>query len=106
MFSIKGPHYPAIFVHDGQTFIVSGHVWQKVPTGTTLAEVQYEAPATPKKQPTYQTVTRVVPSSKDPRITYTVRVRSDGLKDCGCSGFMYRRRCRHTDELKKELGWA
>lgn len=103
MIIFKSPYRPAITALGDNTFVVGGDVsWLKVPAGTTLEQIKWIAPRI-KKVVRPKEFVREVPSSRGDK-TYTVRVRTDGVKSCTCSGFMYRRRCRHIDEYKKELG--
>jgi hypothetical protein len=101
MITIKGKVNPAIATINGITYILP--YWIEVPESTTLSDIEWISPKTkpiirPKEE------FREVPSSRGNK-TYEVAVRSDGRKKCTCSGFMYRRHCRHTDELLSEMGW-
>lgn len=103
--TIKGPHSPTVFTDgSGKTWVVSGHVWKSAPIGTTLKDVRYIRPVV-KASVKYREVRREFPSVRDVRIKYVTRVRTDGLKDCTCAGFTYRRFCKHVEAVKKEMNW-
>ena len=103
MIIFKSPYRPAIAPIGGKLFVVGGGVpWLEVPAGTTLEQIKWIGPRR-KKVVRPKEFVREVPSSRGNK-TYTVRIRTDGVKSCTCSGSMYRRRCRHVDEYKKELG--
>jgi hypothetical protein len=40
-------------------------------------------------------------SSSDPSKFYTAKIFDDGTQHCTCSGFSFRKTCKHTEELKK-----
>lgn len=99
----KSPLSPAISPINGKTYVVGGGVpWLEVPAGTTLDQIKWIGPKR-KKVSRPKVFSREVPSSRGDK-TYRVVVRTDDVKSCTCNGFMYRRRCRHVDEYKKELG--
>lgn len=75
-----------------------------VPEGTTLDQIKWVDTRPKKKKvkkPKY--LTREMSSSRGNK-TYWTSVATDGFKECTCSGFTYRRRCRHVKELFEELG--
>lgn len=99
----KSPYRPAITTIGDNTFVVGGDVsWLKVPRETTLDQIKWISPRIQKVVRPKEFVREVLSSRGNK--TYTVRIRTDDVKSCTCSGFMYRRRCRHIDEYKKELG--
>ena len=100
---VKGPYPPVLVVFGEKKYAISGSNWIEVPVGMTLYDVFWDRVKPPKVEKVKEVV-RVVPSSKGNK-TYEVAVRSDGARSCTCSGFMYRRHCRHIDGLKKEMGW-
>ena len=103
LITFKSPLRPALTTISGNTFVVGGDApWLEVPAGTTLGQIKWVGPRR-KKVVRPKEFVREVPSSRGNK-TYTVRIRTDGVKSCTCSGSMYRRRCRHVDEYKKELG--
>lgn len=105
MVTIQGPHNPIIATLGGVTYAISGANWIPVSSDTTLADVQWDRPAAPKVV-RVRTERRLVSSARDPKKQYEVIVRSDGVRSCTCSGFMYRRQCRHINDVKKALGWS
>ena len=103
MIRFKSPLAPAVTTIGDKTFVVGGGVeWLEVPAETTLADIKWIAPKR-KKVTLPKMFTKEVPSSRGDKM-YTLIVREDGVKSCTCSGFMYRRRCRHLEFFKKELG--
>lgn len=103
MISFKSPMHPAITSINGTTFVVGGGVpWLQVPAGTTLEQVRWIGPKVKKVVRPVEHVREVL-SSKGTK-TYTVKVRTDGMKSCTCPGFTYRRFCKHVEALKKEVG--
>jgi len=75
--------------------------WMEVPAGTTLEEVklhwEQELPKAEEK-PAY-VIEELVPSSRGKGLEYTVKF--DGLWwSCDCTGFGFKRTCRHVDQIK------
>lgn len=102
---MKGPYNPVLFTINDKTYAVSGSHWVEILQDISNVDVQFDwIPPVPISTERPKEVRREVLSSNGDK-TYVVKLRSDGLKTCECSGFMYRRHCRHVDELKKELGW-
>ena len=97
----KGIYPPAVAKIGNAYYIVP--MWKRIPDSVNELRIKWDRPnrLTPEQ---LKTVTREVASSKGVG-TYKVLVRSDGMKSCSCPGFMYRRHCKHTDNLKKEVGW-
>lgn len=105
MVTIKGPHSPTIFIDgNNKTWLVSGHVWKSVTAGTTLKDVKYIPPVAPKVMKLHEVVREFL-SARDARIKYVTVIRNDGAKSCTCSGYTYRRFCKHIESVTKELGW-
>ena len=91
---------PAISVLGGKTWVCPG--WQEVPEGTTLDEVyekwtQYK----PEMEELVQeSIKEKVLSSKGDK-EYTV-VCNNGIWNCDCVGFGFRRTCSHIEQVKKK----
>jgi len=100
--TVKSHCPPAVAKIGNEYFIVP--IWKRIPDEVTQLRIRYEKPGSVPTTERPKEVTRVVKSTSSGR-TYEVLVRSDGVKSCSCPGFMYRRHCKHTDALKKELGW-
>jgi hypothetical protein len=93
---------PALYTAaDGQLYAVPG--WFKLPTGTTLAEVNERwvrdvSTAPREAKPDHLISERVLSSKGDSEYEVTF----DGTWwNCSCIGFQCRKRCRHVDEVKK-----
>lgn len=86
---------PAIAVIDGQTYVMPN--WIPVPSDTTLEEA-YAAwectQKTPEKSPRQE---YLVEGSKG--AIYKV-VSQDGKWTCTCSGFGFRKSCKHVTDIK------
>ena len=97
----KGMYPPAVAKIGNAYYIVP--VWKRIPDSISELRIKWSRPGgpVPKK---LKEIHREVTSSKGDR-TYEVILRNDGMKSCTCAGFMYRRHCKHTDNLKKEVGW-
>jgi hypothetical protein len=52
----------------------------------------------PVKKNSFKIVT--VSSNSDPTKAYKVKLYEDGRMECECKGFMFRKSCKHVDELK------
>lgn len=46
----------------------------------------------------------LTPAGSQPGRFYTVQFSKYWLWSCNCLGFYFRKRCRHVDELKEQLG--
>ena len=48
---------------------------------------------------------RTVRSASTPGLTYLVEVNTEtGFGMCACAGYAFRGRCRHIDEMRRDLG--
>ena len=100
---MSGPYPPLVSTMNGKTFAVSGSHWVEI-----LQDISDRVVNIIWKRPIQLEVVKPKElrkeflSSKGDKVYHTV-VRSDGVKGCSCSGFKYRGRCRHIDELRKEL---
>lgn len=91
---------PTVITTLSGTYAVFGGNWIPVPVGTSLQEVtKWWVPAyTPTKSlPTSNKIFKVKGSKGS---MYDVSV-TNGVWSCNCSGFGFRRKCRHIDEVKK-----
>ena len=100
---VKGPYPPVGFALAGTPYACAGGDWAVIPDGQSLYDVLWDRVKPPKVREVQEVVREVLSSTG--KKTYRVVLRSDGARSCECSGFTYRRHCRHLDELKKELGW-
>ena len=91
---------PGIVNLGSKTYVCPG--WHEVPVGTTLKEVlNHWVQDKPKmeEKPTH-TISEMVDSSTAGK-QYTVTF--DGTYwNCGCTGFQFRKSCRHTKEIKQK----
>ena len=92
---------PALFTsHTGIRYGIAGSVWVEVPAGTTLDELsEYMVYKPRERQSAAGELVWQVKGSKGN--TYTVKL-SDGSYSCTCTGYGFRRKCRHIDEVKNE----
>ena len=102
MIQVKSNLNPAIFKSPstGKTYVVAGNQpWIEVPEGTTLDEVQWVSTYKPDKGPLEtREETFVVEGSKGNK--YTVKQAKNGLWNCTCAGFGFRRKCKHVTNCK------
>lgn len=92
---------PALFTsHAGIRYGIAGSVWVEVPDGTTLDELSEYMVYKPRmRQPTPGEQTWQVKGSKGN--SYTVKL-SGGSYSCTCTGYGFRRKCRHIEGVKSE----
>ena len=103
MIAISGPYPPAILPKlDGKVYVVSGGPWVEVPDGTTLDDLEWH--------PTFEQKVVEKPQefhgltwSSDGKKMYHLVITTDGASSCECTGFFYRRNCRHLDEYRTQL---
>jgi len=98
---VQGPYQPFV-AKVGQHYYIMPS-WKMIPDDTNEVRILWDHPA-PIPTQKLEGVTRTVPASNGVG-TYKVLVRNDGMKSCSCPGFLYRRKCKHVDALKKETGW-
>ena len=107
---------PALYrSSSGQNYLVSGCHWLPVPDGTTLADtglyMTVESPVIPSSGADTAKDSKGAQSDSDGVYevtgstgkTYDVQV-FNGYFSCTCTGFKWRRKCRHIDEIKAERG--
>ena len=98
-FKISSFMPPGLTVLGGKTYVVPGY--HEVPADTTLDEV-YERWTKisygVEEKHTHKSIKEFVSSSKGDK-KYTV-LYNNGTWDCDCSGFGFRRKCRHVEEIK------
>lgn len=90
---------PTVITTLSGTYAVFGGNWIPVAPDTTLEEVtKWWVPSFPKvKMPTTKDKTFTVKGSKGD--VYEVSVQNNSWS-CTCSGFGFRRKCRHIDSVK------
>lgn len=103
-FKIEGWIHPTTItsVVDGKKYAVCGGTWIHIPHDMTFDEVQLgfiDLKLTRKNAS--KDIFKEVKSSKG-KTTYKVSFRS-GYWNCTCSGFGFRRKCSHVEDVKKEL---
>lgn len=90
---------PGLVIIEDKTFIIPG--WHEVPNGTTVEEVYKHwkpyFPVNSSKRSLIK-INDVVISSKGDK---HYKVAYDGMWwNCECSGFGFRKKCHHVDEMK------
>lgn len=110
--SIKSTYRPVLLttpsrsktmIIGGKIYEVNGEPWNEpyvaiMPGGViTLDDIDWIDPRE-SQAPISQNRTWTVGSS-DGQSIYLVREESDGRLTCNCSGFHYRRKCRHLEEV-------
>jgi hypothetical protein len=91
---------PGIVKFNGKTFICPG--WHEIPNGTELTEVFKHWTQIKKfdeAKPT-QMIKEAVESSKGDKM-YIVQF-NNGMWDCDCPGFSFRRICKHVNLIKQK----
>ena len=83
---------PAIASIGGKTYIVPD--WTEVPYGTTLDQIQWDRE---NPTPVVKVETRTVTGSKGN--TYTVTRGPNGKWHCDCTGYQYRKTCKHVQQV-------
>lgn len=87
----------------GTIYEVNGKPWNApyvaiTPAGITLADIDWISPHTHQASISQNRTWQVV--SSNGKGIYLVREEPDGRLTCNCSGFHYRRKCRHLNEAK------
>lgn len=92
---------PTLITFPSGTYAISGSQWIPVPASTTFKEVQ-EA-WVPMKSFAPDIVTR---STKNFKVlstngkSYYEVIFKDGMWSCTCTGFGFRRKCKHIEQIK------
>lgn len=99
MIKIKGYLNPAIITNlNGDVFAISGTTRVQVPKGTRYTDIHWirkvVKPTGPK---TYHFT-----STRNQSLKYKVVVDRNSIR-CDCPGYSYRRFCKHTDYVKKQI---
>lgn len=82
---------------NNKTYVVPG--WHEVPFGTTRSQIKFKQ--SPKLKSKVRTYT--VPSSSNPKVTYTVSY-TNRKWSCTCPVHQYRRQeCKHITKIKTTL---
>lgn len=94
---------PVLATFGNKTFVMPG--WIRVPNNTTLEDVhsRWKKRVPKNTEPEINKniqISESVKSSKGDK-EYLVTFRN-GMWDCTCPGFSFRRKCRHTKELKEK----
>ncbi len=98
MIVIKTKLNPAImFGQDGKTYAVGGK-WIEVPNGTTINDILWDKPSI---------IDRVKPTGKSIKVKgskgneYIVSYNpTSKVISCTCTGYQFRKKCKHQKELK------
>ena len=102
MIEVESLLNPAIFKShtSGKTYVVTGdQPWIEVPEGTTLNDVRWTCAYKPDKDPVdAREQIFEVEGSKGNK--YTVKQAKNGLWNCTCAGFGFRRKCKHVTNCK------
>ena len=102
MIQVESNLNPAIFKSptSGKTYVVAGdQPWVEVPEGTTLNDVRWIRASKPETDPVYaREQTFEVEGSRNSK--YTVKQAKNGLWNCTCVGFGFRRKCKHVTNCK------
>lgn len=98
MIKVGGPYPPVIW--DGRAG--SGSVWVEVPEGTTLKDIEWEAPSRAETSTVVRTEVYARSSAK-PNEFYKVTIEDGKVVWCECYGWLYRRHCRHADQVTEAL---
>jgi len=90
---------PALYTsHTGQRYAIAGSVWIEVPPDTTLEELDRYMIYVPRVA-TKPSGTKSWEVSGSKGAKYTVRL-ANGSYTCTCTGFGFRRRCKHIEGVK------
>jgi hypothetical protein len=81
----------------GKRYIVSGDVWVEVPLQTTRSDLDKYVTLTSVSTPPQNVQTWEVEGSRGNLYKLT---RTGEAWTCSCTGFAYRRRCRHIEATK------
>lgn len=108
MTEIKGDFPPVIFESPNGRWAVTGSTWIAIGPDVTLDQVRdmwVNTSLRYKKMPSVNTLPKkqlsvVVQSSTNPSITYTIEYNGHSWS-CTCTGFGFRRKCRHIEAQKK-----
>ena len=86
--------------YDGKRFAISGQHWVEVPIDTTLEDIEKYMILKPRPEPEKSEGEHnwIVEGSKGNKYTVTL---TGNQWACTCTGFNYRRKCKHV-QLKKE----
>lgn len=104
-FKIENTLPPAIVRFLDKSYAVKGNEWIPVPLGTSLSDLNIEIDNTPEEKfkVSLSTEKHEVKSSKGDK-TYTVTVEKTNERvtqvSCTCTGYGFRRRCKHSDKFK------
>lgn len=97
---IQSPFPPAIVNLASGRYVVGGPGWIKVGSDFTIEDTKqlWQKPA-PKASTKHQ-IFQVANSKKDG--FYQVEV-SNGWISCNCTGYGFRRTCKHVEQVKKSM---
>lgn len=100
MQKVKSFFPPTLISTQSGTYAVFGSNWISVPATTTLDEVRRSwIPDRPiKSKSETKSISVKVLNSKGTE-SYDVAFRN-GIWSCSCPGFGFRRKCKHTDQVK------
>lgn len=94
--------YPPVIINlPNKSFLIHGpsRTWTQVPIGSTLEDYpQYRIQAKETKIAITKRREHIVASSK-PGKQYIV-TQSGNYYSCTCTGFLYRSKCKHVDQIK------
>lgn len=96
---------PSIFNINGRSYTSTERGWMELPEGTTLAELKTawtDTSIKPKKIGFGKNEEFQIISGKGAGKFYTVK-NDNGDWSCTCSGYGFRKKCRHIEDTKKSF---
>jgi hypothetical protein len=100
---VRGSHPPSIIRLGGKAWACAGQNWVPCPYDTKLDDLVWDRdPPWDKYKDTFQKteIIKTIKGSKGDnyKVSYI-----NGVWNCECHGFMFRRKCKHIEQVKNLL---